>query len=51
MTEKKDESLGDLKDAVELIDLGDALEETKQVAPVVRWPDCTFGYGVKWGGC
>lgn len=40
---------------VELIDLGDAMEETKQCAPAFIFPDSWFGWGtVAWqpgGGC
>lgn len=50
MTEKKDEALEltALEDA-ELIDLGDAVEETKQLSPFGSNPDCYYGIGVKWG--
>lgn len=29
-----------------LVDLGDALEETKQFAPVIEVPDSWFGWGL-----
>ena len=30
---------------LELSDLGDAMEETKQIAPILIYPDSTFGWG------
>lgn len=36
---------------LELVDLGDAMEETKQCTPVPIWPDSWFGWGShEWTG-
>ncbi|WP_161814535.1 hypothetical protein [Steroidobacter agaridevorans] len=51
MTEEKDKALEftGLEDAVKLIDLGDAVEETRQLTPHGMWPDCQYGFGAKYG--
>ena len=30
---------------IELVDLGDAMEETKQIQPIMIWPDSWFQWG------
>lgn len=51
MTAKKDETLEftTIEDAVKLIDLGDAVEETKQLSPFGVRPDCYYGLGAMYG--
>lgn len=51
MTDEKDEALQviALEDAVKLIDLGDAVEETKQLSPHGVFADCQYGIGFKYG--
>jgi hypothetical protein len=35
---------------LDVLDMGDAIEETKQTAPVPRYPDSGMGgWGVHWG--
>lgn len=36
---------------IELMDLGDAMEETMQRAPAITYPDCPWGLGIRPGGC
>lgn len=52
MTTVKDETpeATALADAVEMIELGDAVKETKQVWPGGWYPDCVFQHG-EWPGC
>jgi hypothetical protein len=33
-------------EGMEIVDLGDASEETKQFAPVIEVPDSLFGWGL-----
>lgn len=51
MTPKNDETLevAALEDAAELIDLGNAVEETKQLTPHGIFPDCYYGIGARPG--
>ncbi|WP_157994230.1 hypothetical protein [Peristeroidobacter agariperforans] len=49
MTEKEDETLEVVEYDVKLIDLGDAVDETKQVVPHGVWPDCQFAVGARPG--
>lgn len=49
MIEKEDETLEVVEHDVKLIDLGDAVDETKQVTNHGIWPDCYFGIGAKYG--
>lgn len=51
MTDVKDETLEVVRsgDAMEMIDLGDAVQETKQQWSGGMYPDCYVTFGTKWG--